>query len=45
VYLCEISCPQDAVGGCYSVLTRRRGLVFSEEPRVGTPMVTLKVWS
>lgn len=39
VYLCEISCPLDALGGCYGVLTRRRGRVFSEEQRERTPMV------
>jgi elongation factor 2 len=42
VYLCEITCPQDVMGGCYGVLTRRRGIVFSEEQRLGTPMMTLK---
>jgi len=44
VYLCEISCPQDAMGGCYGVLTRRRGHVFAEEQRPGTPMMTLKAY-
>ncbi|CAN0147142.1 unnamed protein product, partial [Discosporangium mesarthrocarpum] len=39
VYLCDIQCPQDAMGGCYGVLTRRRGHVFAEEQRPGTPMV------
>merc|ERR1712070_367375 len=41
VYLCEITCPQDAMGGCYGVLTQRRGHVFSEEQRPGTPQMTL----
>lgn len=44
LYLCEITCPQDAMGGCYGVLTRRRGHVFSEEQRPGTPMMTLKAY-
>ncbi len=44
VYLCEIACPQDAMGGCYGVLTRRRGHVFSEEQRPGTPMMNLKAY-
>lgn len=44
VYLCEISCPQDAMGGCYGVLTRRRGHVFAEEQRPGTPMVSRCCW-
>mmetsp|Transcript_33515 Transcript_33515/g.77266 ORF Transcript_33515/g.77266 Transcript_33515/m.77266 type:complete len:863 (-) Transcript_33515:122-2710(-) len=41
VYLCNISVPQDAMGNVYGVLTRRRGHVFSEEQRPGTPMMTL----
>lgn len=44
VYLVEIQCPQDAMGGCYGVLTRRRGHVFHEEQKVGTPMVHLKAY-
>lgn len=44
VFLADITCPQDAVGGCYGVLTRRRGHVFMEEQRPGTPMVTLKAY-
>lgn len=44
MYLCEISVPQDAIGGCYGVLTRRRGIVQSEEQRPGTPMMTLKAF-
>jgi elongation factor 2 len=41
VYLCNISVPQDAMGNVYGVLTRRRGPVFSEEQRPGTPQMTL----
>merc|ERR1712232_1555485 len=41
VYLCNISVPQDAMGNVYGVLTRRRGHVFTEEQRPGTPMMTL----
>mmetsp|Transcript_19174 Transcript_19174/g.25254 ORF Transcript_19174/g.25254 Transcript_19174/m.25254 type:complete len:547 (-) Transcript_19174:311-1951(-) len=44
VYLCEIQTPQDAMGGCYGCLTRRRGIVFSEEQRPGTPMMNLKAY-
>lgn len=42
VYLVEIQCPESAIGGIYSVLNRRRGVVFSEEQRPGTPMMTIK---
>ncbi|GMI41026.1 hypothetical protein TeGR_g13830 [Tetraparma gracilis] len=41
VYLCSISVPQDAMGNVYGVLTRRRGHVFTEEQRPGTPQMTL----
>jgi len=41
VYLCNISVPQDAMGNVYGVLTQRRGHVFSEEQKPGTPQMTL----
>ncbi|OSD08057.1 eukaryotic translation elongation factor 2 [Trametes coccinea BRFM310] len=44
VYLVEIQCPETAIGGIYSVLNKRRGQVFSEEQRVGTPMFTVKAY-
>ena len=39
VFMVEIQVPEQAMGGIYSVLTRRRGHVFSEEQRVGTPSI------
>jgi elongation factor 2 len=44
VYLCEIQVPQDVMGNCYGVLSGRRGHVFSEEQRPGTPMFNLKAY-
>ena len=44
VYAVEIQCPENAIGGIYSVLNRRRGQVFSEEQRPGTPMFTVKAY-
>lgn len=44
VYLVEIQCPENAIGGIYSVLNKRRGQVFSEEQRIGTPMFTVKAY-
>ena len=44
VYLCEIQVPEQAMGGIYGVLTRRRGHVFSEEQRPGTPLFTVKAY-
>lgn len=40
----EIQCPENAIGGIYSCLNRRRGQVFSEEQRPGTPMFTVKAY-
>lgn len=42
VYLCEIQCPEAAVGGIYGVLNRRRGVVFEEMQVTGTPMFVVK---
>ncbi|KAL5494729.1 EFT2_2 [Sanghuangporus weigelae] len=44
IYLVEIQCPENAIGGIYSCLNRRRGQVFSEEQRPGTPMFTVKAY-
>ena len=42
--LVEIQCPENAIGSIYSVLNKRRGQVFSEEQRPGTPMFTVKAY-
>lgn len=44
VPIVEIQCPENAIGGIYSVLNKRRGQVFSEEQRPGTPMFTVKAY-
>ncbi|AGO13289.1 AaceriAFR142Cp [[Ashbya] aceris (nom. inval.)] len=44
VFLVEIQCPEQAVGGIYSVLNRKRGQVVSEEQRPGTPLFTVKAY-
>merc|ERR1712076_325810 len=44
VYLVEIQCPENAVGGIYGVLNRRRGHVFEECQVVGTPMFHVKAY-
>ena len=44
VFLCEIQVPEQAMGGIYGVLTRRRGHVFSEEQRPGTPLFNIKAY-
>jgi len=44
VFLVEIQVPESAMGGVYGCLTRRRGHVFGEEQRPGTPLFTIKAW-
>jgi len=44
VYLVEITCPDTAVGGVYSTLSRKRGHVFSEDLKVGTPLYNIKAY-
>jgi len=42
VFLVEITCPQDAMSGVYNCMNLRRGCVFEENPREGTPLVVVK---
>merc|ERR1712166_852858 len=42
IFLCEIQTPDDCVGAIYQTLTQRRGIVISEEPIIGTPLVNMK---
>ena len=44
VYLVEIQCPDVARGGIYGVLNRRRGHVFAEDQRPGTPIYMIKAY-
>jgi len=44
VFLVEIQCPDDAVGGIYQCLSQRRGIVTAEEPISGTPLVNIKAF-
>jgi elongation factor 2 len=44
VYLVEIQCPENAVGGIYGVLNKRRGHVFEESQVTGTPMFHVKAY-
>merc|ERR1719198_2117381 len=38
IFKVEIQCPEAAIGGIYSTLNRKRGMVISEESIDGTPM-------
>merc|ERR1711988_1382895 len=42
VFLVEITCPQEAMSGVYACMNLRRGCVFEENPREGTPLVQVK---
>merc|ERR1712130_616849 len=42
VFLVEITCPTDAMSGVYNCMNMRRGCVFEENPREGTPLVQVK---
>jgi len=39
VFLVEITCPQEAMSGVYNCMNLRRGCVFEENQREGTPLV------
>ncbi|KAM6109074.1 LOW QUALITY PROTEIN: elongation factor 2-like [Phoenicopterus ruber ruber] len=44
IYLVEIQCPEQVVGGIYGVLNRKRGRVFEESQVAGTPALVMKVY-
>jgi len=44
VFLVEITCPQEAMSGVYNCLNLRRGCVFEENPREGTPLVQARAY-
>lgn len=44
VYLVEIQAPEAVLGGIYSCLNRRRGIVIEEMPRPGTPLYNVKAY-
>merc|ERR1712055_154999 len=44
VYLVEIQCPENAVGGIYGVLNKKIGHVFEEAQTPGTPMFVVKAY-
>eukprot|EP00898_Chlorokybus_atmophyticus_P007807 jgi/Chlat1/8027/Chrsp7S07764 len=44
VYLVEIQAPENALGGIYGVLNQKRGHVFEEMQRPGTPIYNIKAY-
>lgn len=43
-FLVEIVAPQDAVSGIYSTLNMRRGVIFEENQKEGTPLMQIKAY-
>jgi elongation factor 2 len=44
IFLVDISTPNDVMAGIYQCFSQRRGVVFSEESVVGTPLLNLKAY-
>lgn len=44
IFQCEITAPQDAMGGVYNCLNQRRGIVNEEEQIAGTPMSIVRAY-
>ncbi|CAN6296917.1 unnamed protein product [Urochloa humidicola] len=44
VYLVEIQAPENSLGGIYGVLNQKRGHVFEEMQRPGTPLYNIKAY-
>jgi len=44
VYQCEIQGPESSLGGIYSTLNKRRGIIFSECQISGTPQYMVKAY-
>merc|ERR1719271_2387374 len=44
VFLVEITAPQPAMSGVYNIMNLRRGCVFEENPREGTPIIQAKAY-
>ena len=42
IFLVDITCPENAIGGIYSCLNGRRGTVISQDQRPGTPLYNVK---
>ena len=44
IYLVEIQAPEGALGGIYSVVSQKRGMVIEETQRPGTPIYNIKAY-
>jgi elongation factor 2 len=44
IFMVEIQCPQQVVGGIYAVMNKRRGQIIEEIQRIGTPLTNVKAY-
>jgi len=44
IYLVEVQTTQDVLGRVYTLISKKRGYIISEEPKLGTPYVILKAY-
>merc|ERR1719321_1347577 len=44
VFLVEITCPQEVMSGVYNTMNLRRGMVFEENQKEGTPLMQVKAY-
>jgi elongation factor 2 len=44
IFMVEIQCPENAMGGVYSSINRKRGTVVEEINRPGTPLYNIKAY-
>jgi len=44
MFLVEITCPQEVMSGVYNTMNIRRGQIFEENPREGTPLLQVKAY-
>lgn len=44
IFVVDVACPTDSMGGVYQCFNQRRGVVFSEETVAGTPMVNARAY-
>ena len=44
IYMVDIATPNDCMSGIYQCFSQRRGLIFSEESVMGTPLLNVKAY-
>lgn len=44
IFLCQITCPMDIMGGVYQALNQRKGEIIEEQQLAGTPLSEIKAF-